>query len=410
MTVTPRDKRTEPKLRILHVLRAPLGGLFRHVVDLTYEQIARGHAVGLVTDSTTGGERAADTLGRLEPLLELGLLRVPMRREPHIGDVATALRIALHTRNLNLDVVHGHGSKGGVYARTPGFIPGFRGPIRAYTPHGGSFNYRTHPSVEAAFMTVERLLVYATDIFLFESAFIGKRFREKVGEPRRLIRPVANGIKLAEFAPVMPDADAAEFLYVGELRAVKGIDTLIDALALVVSRYPSRHGPGQASLPRLVLVGSGPDERRLAEHAISRNVRHLVTFPGALPAREAFKRGRILVVPSRAESLPYIVLEAAAAQVPMVATNVGGIGEIFGPYRDRLIACDNPEILATSLEATLARPRIELQEAAAQLAGFVATKFTIDDMADAVLSGYGEAIARKDPHRGAAAAPFALPS
>ncbi len=410
MPVTPRDRPTESKLRILHVLRAPLGGLFRHVVDLTYEQIARGHAVGLVTDSVTGGERAADTLGTLEPLLELGLLRVPMRREPYIGDVATALRIALHTRRLNVDVVHGHGSKGGVYARAPGFMPGFRGPIRAYTPHGGSFNYRAHPCVEATLMTVERLLVYATDIFLFESAFIGKCFREKVGEPRRLVRFVANGLKPAEFAPVTPDADAAEFLYVGELRAAKGIDTLIDALALVVSRHPSRHGSGQASLPRLVLVGTGPDERKLAEHAISRNVRHLVTFPGALPAREAFKRGRILVVPSRAESLPYIVLEAAAAQMPMVATNVGGIGEIFGPYHGRLIPCDNPESLAATLEATLARPCIELQSEAAQLAAFVATKFTIDAMADAVLSGYAEAIARKHPHRGATAASFALPS
>ncbi|MGB8278491.1 MAG: glycosyltransferase family 4 protein [Methylovirgula sp.] len=408
MTAMPRDKPTESKLRILHVLRAPLGGLFRHVVDLTYEQVARGHAVGLVTDSTTGGENAAATLGRLEPLLELGLLRLPMRREPHIGDIATALQIALHTRKLDVDVVHGHGSKGGVYARAPGFMPGFRGPVRAYTPHGGSFNYRAHPSVEAAFMAVERLLVHATDIFLFESAFIGNRFREKVGEPRRLIRFVANGLKPPEFAPVVPNADAAEFLYVGELRAAKGIDTLIDALALVVSRRSQ--GSGEDKPPRLILVGTGPEERDLAEHAISRNVRHLVTFPGALPAREAFKLGRILVVPSRAESLPYIVLEAAAAQVPMVATNVGGIGEIFGPYRDRLIPCDNPEILATSLEATLARPCIELQSEATQLAAFVATKFTIDAMADAVLSGYAEAIARRHPHRAAAAASFALPS
>ena len=38
------------KLRILHVLRAPLGGLFRHVLDLARAQIERGHAIGLVTD------------------------------------------------------------------------------------------------------------------------------------------------------------------------------------------------------------------------------------------------------------------------------------------------------------------------------------------------------------------------
>jgi hypothetical protein len=45
-------------LNIVHVLRAPLGGLFRHVVDLAEGQAARGHRVGLIVDSTTGGSRA----------------------------------------------------------------------------------------------------------------------------------------------------------------------------------------------------------------------------------------------------------------------------------------------------------------------------------------------------------------
>ncbi len=405
MTWTPSfEEPTERKLRILHVLRAPLGGLFRHVVDLTHEQIARGHAVGLVTNSSTGGQRAADILGELAPSLALGLLRLPMRRDPHLRDVSTAIGIALHSHSLAADIVHGHGSKGGVYARVPGFIPGFRRPVRAYTPHGGSFNYRAHPSVEAAYMAVERLLVEATDVFLFESAFIHNRFREKVGEPRKLVRPVVNGIKTAEFIPVRPNVDAAEFLYVGELRTAKGVDTLIEALALVASRRQSHLDHP----PQLVLVGSGPDEHKLAAYALSRNVGHLVSFAGALPACQAFRLGRILVVPSRAESLPYIVLEAAAAQVPMVATNVGGIGEIFGPYRDRLICCDNPEILAATLEMMLARSGSEVQSDAAKLAAFVATKFTIAGMADAVLAAYAEALDRK--RHPAMTPPFALHS
>ena len=45
-------------LNILHVFRAPVGGLFRHVLDLTREQIARGHCVGLIADLRTGGTRA----------------------------------------------------------------------------------------------------------------------------------------------------------------------------------------------------------------------------------------------------------------------------------------------------------------------------------------------------------------
>src|ERR1700691_1081929 len=135
MSVMSKQNPQDRKLRIIHVLRAPLGGLFRHVIDLAREQIARGHAVGLVTDSLTGGPRAATVLADLEPSLALGLVRLPMPRNPHLLDVSAAVKIALHTRALKADVVHGHGSKGGAYARLPAFLPGFAAPIRAYTPH-----------------------------------------------------------------------------------------------------------------------------------------------------------------------------------------------------------------------------------------------------------------------------------
>lgn len=398
MAAMPVNDAAERKLRILHVLRAPIGGLFRHVLDLAREQIARGHRVGLVTDSLTGGPRAAAALAELEPSLALGLRRLPMRRNPHVLDLLNTARIAGHISALDLDVVHGHGSKGGLYARLPGFAGMFGGrlstPIKAYTPHGGSFNYRSRPVIGTLYMGTERLLAWGTDIFLFESGYIARCFAERVGETRALTRTVANGIGPAEFIPIEAPADAAEFLYVGELRAAKGIDTLIDALALVTQKL------GRA--PRLVLVGSGPDEAKLTAQAAHRGVAAAVTFAGVLPARQAFQLGRVLVVPSRAESLPYIVLEAAAARVPMIATNVGGIGEIYGPYKDRLIACNDPERLAQALCVMLRRDRADLHRDADMLAAFVATKFTITDMADAVLAGYREAIARKMRSRAAA--------
>ncbi len=388
------------KLRILHVLRAPLGGLFRHVIDLTREQTARGHAVGLVTDSLTGGSRADEVLGALAPSLELGLLRIPMRRPAHILDIPAALRVAAHANALNADVVHGHGSKGGAYARLPALLARAEKPIRAYTPHGGSFNYRSGPLMERAYMTIERLLIAGTDVYLFESGYIAQQFRRRVGPTTKLTRIVYNGLSPDEFAPVPPNSGAADFLYVGELRAAKGIDTLIDAIALISQG---------STKPRLVLVGSGPDEAKLIEQAIARGVGEQVTFVGVMAAREAFRLGRTLVVPSRAESLPYIVLEAAAAEIPLVATDVGGINEIFGPYRDRLIVPDDPQLLAVTLQKALGRPSEQVRTESRALADFVKTKFKISDMTDAVLAGYAEALAHRRARRTPANS-FVIPS
>ena len=397
--MSERSEDKERKLRILHVLRAPLGGLFRHVVDLTREQVARGHAVGFVTDSLTGGDRATANLAALEPMLELGIRRMPMLRAPHASDILATLKISAHARRLKADVLHGHGSKGGLYARLPALLPGSGKTVRCYTPHGGSFNHIAAPLVQATYMGVEKLLARNTDVLLFESVFIANRFHQRIGDCDALVRIVQNGISDAEFTPVRPNRDAADFVYVGELRSAKGIDTLIDATAMLSRRL-------ERSI-KLILVGSGPDQGKLEQQAKKRGIADQVSFPGAMPAREAFALGRTLVVPSRAESLPYIVLEAAGAQVPMVATDVGGIGEIFGPYRDRLIVCDDPIVLAMAMERAFEMDTASLRAQAEELAAFVATRFRIGLMADGVIAGYHDAIARRVAGKSGVTAPLA---
>ena len=397
-----QEQRGDGKLRIVHVLRAPLGGLFRHVLDLTREQIARGHEVGLVADSLTGGAHADTILEELRPHLALGLIRLPIRRLPHPSDLSLLLRIHARLRRLRPDVIHGHGSKGGTFARLPGLLP-FQGDvIRAYTPHGGSFNYNPGTFANRAYMLAERVLARGTDLFLFESAYIGRRFRDDVGSTPKLARIVLNGISEAELVPVPPSETAADFVYVGEWRSAKGIDTLIDALALINKRY--------GVVASLVLVGSGPDEAILYDRAAARDVREQILFVPPMRAREAFRLGRAMVVPSRAESLPYVVLEAAGARIPMVATNVGGIPEIFGPYRDRLIPPDDAGALADALYRKLTAPTEQSRSEADQLAAFVATRFSLSGMAEGVLSAYHEALAAKSRKPKHFRAPFALPS
>ena len=124
-------------LNILHVMRAPVGGLFRHVADLARGQAARGHRVGIVADATTGGDQAEAVLADLSSVLALGVTRVPMSR--HIGprDLAAVAHVSARVAAAAVDVLHGHGAKGGAYAR----LAHRRGGIRVYTPHGGSLHY-----------------------------------------------------------------------------------------------------------------------------------------------------------------------------------------------------------------------------------------------------------------------------
>lgn len=378
----PSAERSDAPLRILHVLRAPVGGLFRHVQDLTREQNARGHAVGIVADSMTGGEMAEHQLAALLPQLSLGLLRLPIHRLPHASDLAAAIAVNRRIAALRPDVVHGHGSKGGAYARLSGLLSGKDSPIRVYTPHGGSLNYEAGSLRHRLFMTVERLLAARTDALLFESAFIAGRFETFVGKPKRLARVIRNGISRQEFIPVEPNPDAADLLYVGEFRQAKGLDTLIDAIAVLA---------GQGLTPSVMLVGDGPDRGAIEARARQAGVWERLTLGQPRPARDAFVLGKAMVVPSRAESLPYIVLEAAGAHLPLVATNVGGMAEIFGPQADRLIPANDPISLAGALHRLLTEAPEARANRAAALADYVASRFTVSRMAEDIIASYYEA-------------------
>ncbi|MGX1791001.1 glycosyltransferase [Bosea sp. NPDC055332] len=376
-------------LTILHVFRAPLGGLFRHALDLARGQIARGHAVGIFCDSSTGGARADQVFAELGPQLALGVTRVPMSRYPSLTDMR-ALASAVTTRKrIAPQIVHAHGSKGGVYARLPALVAPGRAYVTAYTPHGGSFNYKPGSAEHRIYMAIERLLEPATDMFLFESAFIAGRFEAHVGhKPRTDHRIVLNGISEAEFEPI--DHAKAEFdlVYLGELRSAKGVDTLIEALALLKRR--------DGLTPRILIVGSGPDEALLRQMTVDQGVSAQCVFEPPGPIRAALAKAHVMVIPSRAESLPYVILEAAAAAQPLIATDVGGIKEIYGPgHAGRLIAPNEPTLLADTIRKTLATPAVERLAEATDLAAHVRANFRLDAMVDGVLDAYRAALVRR---------------
>tara|TARA_R110002020_G_scaffold18686_29_gene64930 strand:- start:3654 stop:4784 length:1131 start_codon:yes stop_codon:yes gene_type:complete len=364
-------------LRILQVMRAPVGGLFRHVADLTRALAANGHAVGLVVDSLANDTQTEARLTDLLAHASLGIHRVAMPRLLGGGDLTAPLAVRRLQRSLKIDVLHGHGAKGGLYARLAALSR--RNPVAVYTPHGGVLHFDGASLSGRVFHLLERQLLARTDAIVFESAFAQATYASLISAPTCPVAVIHNGLAPEEFVPVTPEADAADFVFVGELRELKGIHILVEALSGTV------RPDGKPA--RLVMVGDGARRDALINQIQGLGLTDRIALVGAQPARPSFALGRVAVVPSLAESLPYVVLEAAAARLPVIATRVGGIPEIFGPTASSLVPAGDVAALRTALQLALNDPAAAVTEMAAR-ADHIAQQFSLERMASAIEALY----------------------
>lgn len=368
------------RFRILHCLRAPVGGLFRHVRDLAVAQAERGHEVGVIADSRASDALTEQRLADLARHLALGLHRLPMSRELGWRDFTAASATARIAKQLHIQVIHGHGAKGGAYARLAARRLKRLGlPVTSlYTPHGGSLHYAPSSLKGRIFMALERNLAASTDAIVFESAYSSTVYDAHVRVPAGLSRIIPNGLLPHEFAPHLPGPDARDIVFVGELRLLKGVDVLLHAIAKAPVALTAS------------IVGDGPDADRFKQLSARLGLADRVAFTGAMPAARAFALGRVLAMPSRAESFPYVVLEAAAAGIPLVATAVGGIPEIVAGTDTALIRPDDPDALSAALVGACTETANAAAKAA-RLKAKVAERFTVAGMSEAILALYAEA-------------------
>lgn len=345
---------------------------------MTKGQAALGVDVGIVCDSSSGGKEAERALARLAEHCTLGVTRTNMPRGLRPSDFFAYRHVRKLARKLNVDVLHGHGAKGGAYARLA--ARGLKRKRRVaafYTPHGGSLHYTPDTLKGRLYMRLERQLAPMTDGIIFESRFAARRYAQTIGEPPCPICIVPNGLYPHEFYEARLDEDAADFVFVGELRQLKGVDILLAALAAQRTVYPAT----------ALIVGSGPDEEAFKKLVPKLGLEGKVSFSPPLAARTAFARGRCVVVPSRAESFPYVVLEAAAAQMPIIATDVGGIPEIVEGTNIPLVRPGDIGALAGQMRNFISNPKPFLGRAIA-LQKQVAQRLTVERMTKEVTSFY----------------------
>lgn len=286
-----------------------LGGLERLAVDLALAQKRAGHQL-LVYCMFHAGPLAAS-------LESAGIPVVPFRKSPGFS-VSTMLAMAKRLREDRVDVIHGHNPGVHHYAALAARVAGV--PVCINTRHSVTTS-KGLPYQERYFRWMKPL----TSHVVFVCDFVRRGLEHKLGYPQEKCSVILNGIPLAPFLahPASPGGNRprVRFGTIGRLVPAKGHSVLIDAFARVCQSAPgaelSIYGYGElreqlaAQISRLGLEGRVRLEGRTEDSAAT--LQHLDVF----------------VFSSVNEGLPLVILEAMAAGLPIITTDVGGIPEVL---------------------------------------------------------------------------------
>jgi len=302
--------------RILLVVEATNGGVARHVIDLGMGLADRGHRVHLIHSPL----RADPEM--LAPILSderIVTAEVPIRRNPGLRDVGALLAIRRFiSEHGPFDIVHGHSTKGAL-----GCIAALGRPVgRIYTAHGmRSIDPRLKPFPRFVIGCIERLLMRLAHLAIPVSAF-EEAHAVRIGVARSRLKTVTNGIGPAPEvnrdevrARLGLTDDQISVGYAGRLSPEKGPDRIIDAF------HDAAGGNPQA---RLVMIGYGPLETELKQQAEALGLGDQVIWLKEGNGRGLMPAFDIYALPSAYEGMPYVLLEALSAGLPIVATDVGG--------------------------------------------------------------------------------------
>jgi len=285
------------------------------------------------------------------------------------------LRLIRVLKKHNINIIHCHGHKSTVYgtiaaifAHTPVVIAHVHGLGRTRNLRRRLMNLllfrRINKIVPVAVSVKEDVLsnnwfLSADRLFLLENSIDYERFAD-----------VSTGKEDAKQMLGMP-ADSLVFGTVGRLVPTKGLSYLIAAFSRVRRQMPSA---------RLVLVGDGPCKAELQMQAADTLCGDSVHFLGYRANVEQLLKGMdVFILASVAEGMPRVLLEAMAAGVPCVATQVGGIPEVIdGDAVGFLVPPGDPEALAEMMLRVAKMPGEDLAEVVEKARGRIRRFYSHD--------------------------------
>lgn len=371
------------RILLIAAATSTTGGGEHHVADLLRHLPARGFEVSLLCPPGGDLTALAESLG----------VRVEHGAVDGGFPLAGVRAVRSAVAHLRPHVVHAHGSRAAFYAR-------LGDPSAAkrciYTVHGIHVDKAGSAPRRAFFLAAERALRSRTARFICVcDADCQKGATLGLLDAERAVT-VRNGITLPD--PVEPGGFRGELgisekaplvLSVAQFREQKDQHTLIEAWARVSVRFSSAV---------LVLIGSGPLESKLRDLANERSVAKSLRFVAPRPdLRSAYTDANAFALSSRWEGLPYVVLEAMAHGLPVIATAVDGIPEAVLDRRTGLLVPPaDPRTLAEALMWAISEP-----EKAARLGAAgrvrVESEFGLEAMVERVADVYREVAGGRIP-------------
>ena len=338
------------KPKILYIVtQDDLGGAARYVLMLARAYKDRAEVtitVGSDGDGWLTGEAA-----------KLGIRTIVLKRLKRaispFDDIATGHELRRLVRTGDWDIVHANSSKAGVIASFAAI--GLTKPKIFYTAHGWVFLEPMNPIKKAAYFALEWIaarLRHGTIVLSERERMVARR---ELGIRIDGLKLIPHGLGPEAVERLMTrDGARTEIgetghrgLLVGvvaNLYKTKGLDILIEALSL----------PALAAIDfHLAIVGDGPElEKTEAATLVSPKKDSIRLVTGIGEAARIMPAFDLLVLPSRKEGLPFVLLEAMVAGVPIVATDVGGVRETVGDA-GLVVAPEDPQALAEAIAKVL---------------------------------------------------------